>query len=540
MHQTKYIIITGGVLSGLGKGTATASIARLLKDHHKIVTIKCDGYLNVDPGTMNPVEHGEVFVLADGGEVDMDFGHYERFLGIACKSNWNLTSGKVFSRVIAKEREGQYLGKTIQIFPHITDEVKNWWKEIVEQEKPDIMMIEIGGTVGDIENSWFVEAARQLKKQIGHDNVMYIHLTYVPFLDSVGEPKTKPAQRDIALLREKGISPDIVISRSRNVLPQKIKEKMALFCDVAPNEIISGKDIDSVYEIPLMFRKEGMLDRIKEKLKLSFKEDLSEWETLVQRIKSPKSEVTIAVCGKYTELKDSYASIAEALTHAGAHCDAKVNLKWVETTDIETNKVSVEDALKGIDAVLIPGGFGSRGVEGKISIIKYIREKNIPFLGICYGLQLAVVEFARNVCKLAGAHTTEIDEKTPHPVIDYIPEQRSIKSKGGTMRLGACRAVLQKNTIVHKLYNADEAWERHRHRYEVNPAYHDILLKHGMVFSGASENKRLVEYIELPNHIYFVASQAHNELTSRLEAPNPLFLGFVQAAVKSITFKKAL
>ena len=531
MHQTKYIVITGGVLSGLGKGTATAAIARLLKDHHKIVTIKCDGYLNVDPGTMNPIEHGEVFVLADGGEVDMDFGHYERFLGITCKSNWNLTSGKVFSRVIQKEREGQYLGKTIQIFPHIIDEIKRWWKEIVDQEKPDIITIEVGGTVGDIENSWFIEAARQLRKQVGQDNVMYIHLTYVPFLDSVGEPKTKPAQRDIALLREKGITPDIIICRSKNALSQKLKEKIAFFCDVAPNEVISGKDIDSIYEIPLMFRKEGLLDRIKEKLKLDFKEDLTEWEKLVNRIKSPKKSVTIAVCGKYTELKDSYASITEALTHAGAHCDARVNLKWVETTDIEKGELSVEDALKDVDGVLIPGGFGSRGAEGKISIIKYIREHNIPFLGICYGLQLAVIEFARDVCKLKAAHTTEIDEKTSDPVIDYIPEQRTITAKGGTMRLGACKAVLQKGTIVHKLYNSDEAWERHRHRYEVNPKYHEVLLKHGLIFSGASENKRLVEYIELPNHPFFVATQAHNELTSKLENPNPLFLGFVQAIV---------
>jgi CTP synthase len=533
VHQTKYIIITGGVLSGLGKGTATASIARLLKDHNKIVTVKCDGYLNVDPGTMNPVEHGEVFVLDDGGEVDMDFGHYERFIGITCKSNWNLTSGKVFSRVIAKEREGKYLGKTIQIFPHITDEVKKWWQELVEQEKPDIMMIEVGGTVGDIENSWFIEAARQLKKQVGPDNVLYIHLTYIPFLDSVGEPKTKPAQRDIALLREKGISPDLIICRSKNPLSQKIKEKIALFCDVAPNEIISGKDIESIYEIPLMFKKEGILDRLKEKLKITFSEDLSAWEKLVNNIKSPSKSVTIAVCGKYTELKDSYASIIEALTHAGAHCDARVNLKWVETTDIESGSLSVEDALKGVNGVLIPGGFGSRGIEGKISIIKHIREKRIPFLGICYGLQLAVVEFARNVCNL-NAHTTEIDEKTRHPVIDYIPEQRTVSAKGGTMRLGAFKAMLQKGTVVHSLYNSNEAWERHRHRYEVNPAYHGVLARHGLVFSGSSENKRLVEYIELSNHPFFVATQAHNELTSRLEAPNPLFLGFVRAAVQKI------
>lgn len=536
MHQTKYIIITGGILSGLGKGTATASIARLLKDHNKIVTLKCDGYLNVDPGTMNPIEHGEVFVLADGGEVDMDFGHYERFLGITCKSHWNLTSGKVFSRVIAKEREGKYLGKTIQIFPHVIDEIKQWWREIVAQEKPDLMTIEIGGTVGDMENPWFVEAARQWKKEVGADNIMYVHLTYIPFLETVGEPKTKPAQRDIALLREKGISPDIIICRSRDMLSKKLKEKISLMCDVEINQVISGKDIESIYEIPLMFKQEALVERIREKLKIEAKTDLSEWEKLVQSIKSSKNIVTIAVCGKYTELKDSYASIIEALTHAGAHCDAKVNLKWIETTDLEDGKLSVPEALKDVNGVLIPGGFGARGVEGKISIINHIREKKIPFLGICYGLQLAIVEFARNICNLKGAHTTEIDDKTPHPVIDYIPEQRNIKSKGGTMRLGACKSVLQKGTIVHQLYGSDEAWERHRHRYEVNPAYHDVLLKNGMVFSGSSEDKRLVEFIELPGHPFFVATQAHNELTSRLEKPNPLFYGFVKAA--ATTFKK--
>ncbi|MBW2969932.1 CTP synthase (glutamine hydrolyzing) [Candidatus Woesearchaeota archaeon] len=534
--QTKYIIVTGGVLSGLGKGIATASIARLLKNNKKIVTIKCDGYLNVDPGTMNPIEHGEVFVLADGGEVDMDFGHYERFLGITCKSEWNLTSGKIFNRVVANEREGKYLGKTIQIFPHITEEIKEWWKTLQKTENADIMTIEIGGTVGDIENSWFVEAARQLKKQVGSQNVAYIHLTYVPFFETVGEPKTKPAQRDIALLREKGITPDIVICRSKNALPKKIKEKISLFCDIEENNIITGKDINCIYEVPILFKEEGILERLKEKLKIETEGDLTEWTKLVQNIKTPKNQTTIAICGKYTELKDSYASIIEALTHAGAHCNTKVNLKWIETTDIETVKQKVEDALKGVDGVLIPGGFGSRGVEGKISIIKHIRENNIPFLGICYGLQLAVIEFARNVCKLEGAHSIEIDEKTKHPVIDYIPEQRNIKSKGGTMRLGGCTAVLQKGTKVQALYNADTALERHRHRYEVNPAYHEQLTKNGMIFSGMSENKQLVEYIELEKHPFFVATQAHNELTSKLEKPNPLFLGFVHASLNK-TFK---
>lgn len=518
--QPKFIVVTGGVLSGLGKGVASASIARLLKGK-KIVTVKCDGYLNVDPGTMNPIEHGEVFVLDDGGEVDMDFGHYERFLDVNCKSEWNLTSGKIFSRVIAKEREGKYLGKTIQIFPHVINEIIDWWFEIAKKEQPDIMMVEIGGTVGDVENSWFVEAAKVLNMRA---DVMYVHLTYVPFLESVGEPKTKPAQRDVALLNEKGIWPDLLICRSRKPLSDKVKEKLALFCNLDVKDVFAGNDVDTIYEIPLLYKKQGMLDRIKSKLNIDVSGDLSLWEKLVDRIKNPEKKVTIAVCGKYTELKDSYASIIEALTHAGAHCNVSVDLRWVDTSD------STFD-LSDVNGVLIPGGFGSRGIEGKIQVIKYARENNIPFLGICYGLQLAVVEFARNVCRLNNAHTTEIDSKSPFPVVDYIPEQRSVKSMGGTMRLGSCKSVLKSGSRVASLYCSDFACERHRHRYEVNPDFHGILTKNGMVFSGVSENGRLVEYIELPNHPFFVAAQAHNELTSRLERPNPLFLGFVEAAL---------
>jgi CTP synthase len=531
MHLTKFVVITGGVLSGLGKGVASASIGRLLKNHGKIICMKCDGYLNVDPGTMNPIEHGEVFVLNDGGEVDMDFGHYERFVGVQCKSGWNLTSGKVFNRVISKERQGQYLGKTIQIFPHVINEIKEWIFSLVKQEQPEIVLLEIGGTVGDIENSWFVEAARQLKKDVGQENIVYVHLTYVPFLHSVGEPKTKTAQRDVALLREKGITPDIIICRSKDAISQNIKEKLAMFCDIEPSHIISGKDVDNIYEVPLVFLKEGMLEILNRKLSLRHKSEMDEWQALVSRIKNPKNEVTIAVCGKYTALKDSYASIIEALTHAGAHNDAKVCLKWIETTEIEDGKLSADDALKGIQGVLVPGGFGSRGAEGKIAVIRAARENKIPYLGICYGLQLAVVEFARNVCGLSGANTTENDPNTPHPVIDLLPEQKTILAKGGTMRLGACKAVLEQGSLVAQLYGARDAWERHRHRYEVNPDYHKALRDSGMRLSGLSENGRLAEFIELPEHPYFVATQAHNELTSRLEKPNPLFLGFVKAAL---------
>jgi len=530
VQDTKFVVVTGGVLSGLGKGVATASIGRLLYGK-KIITIKCDGYLNVDPGTMNPIEHGEVFVLDDGGEVDMDFGHYERFIGVRCKSDWNLTSGKIFSKVIAKEREGKYLGKTIQIFPHVVNEVLAWWDDLIAREQPEVVLIEIGGTIGDIENSWYVEAARLLRKRVGDSNIAFVHLTYVPFLDSVGEAKTKPAQRDVALLHEKGIWPDILIPRCKRILPQKIKEKLALFCDVDVKDVISGVDVDTVYDIPLMFKKEGMLERLKSKLHIDVSGDLSVWESLVARIKSPKNELTIAVCGKYTELKDSYASIAEALTHAGAHFDSHVSLIWVETSDIESGKLKLEDALKGVDAVLIPGGFGSRGVEGKIQIIKYVRENKIPFLGICYGLQLAVIEFARNVCNLAGANTTENDSVAKYPVIDFMPEQRAIKEKGGTMRLGSCEAVLKNDSLVSSLYGSSVASERHRHRYEVNPEFHKILLDKGLVFSGTSKDGRLVEFIELKDHPFFVATQAHNELTSRLEKPNPLFFGFVKSAL---------
>ena len=532
MHQTKFIVVTGGVLSGLGKGTATAAIGRLIKGNRKIVTVKCDGYLNVDPGTMNPIEHGEVFVLHDGGEVDMDFGHYERFLDINCKFNWNLTSGKIFNSVIQRERKGDFLGKTIQIFPHIVNEVKLWWKRIIDEEKPDVMMIEIGGTVGDIENSWYIWAAQQLRKIVGPDNVFYIHLTYVPFLDNVGEPKTKPAQRDIALLREKGITPDAIICRSKMMLSNKLKDKLAMLCDVEPQQVISGRDIDDIYEIPLMFKQEGILQLIQDKFKFSEAEGLGIWETLVHNLSTPQREATIAICGKYTELKDSYASVIEALTHAGAHIAAKINLRWIETTDIEEGKLTAAAALAGAHGVLVPGGFGGRGAEGKISVIQFAREHKIPYLGICYGLQLAVIEFARNVCNLQRANTTEIDAATPHPVIDILPEQREIYTKGGTMRLGASKNDIKSGTLAAALYNSHECWERHRHRYEVNPDYHAQLRAAGLIMSATSQNGRIAEFIELTDHPFFFASQAHNELTSRLERPNPAFAGFVRACCK--------
>ncbi len=527
--MTKWVVVTGGVVSGIGKGTATAAIGRLLKNSNKIVTIKCDGYLNIDPGTMNPIEHGEVFVLDDGGEVDMDFGHYERFLEIQCKFDWNLTSGKIFDSIIRKEREGQYLGKTIQIFPHLPKEIKGRFYKIAKEEQADIVMIEIGGTIGDIENSWFVEAVRQLKREV--KDIVYVHLTYVPYLNSVGEPKTKPAQRDLALVHEKGIYPDIIIARSKELLSKKLKEKLALFCDVEPNQIVSGRDIETIYELPIMFKNEGMFELLKEKLNLTHEPDLKEWENLVNNIKNPKKQIDVAICGKYTELRDSYVSILESLIHAGAHLDAKINLRWVETTDIEDRKISAGEALKGIQGIIVPGGFGSRGVEGKMQVIKYARENNIPYLGLCLGLQLAVVEFARNVCNLK-AHTTEIDSDTEHPIIDILPEQKQITKKGGTMRLGAYTAKLKHNSLVYSLYKQELVSERHRHRYEVNPDYHEVLEKNGLIISGSSENGKLAEFIEYSKNKFHVATQAHPELKSKFLHPAPLFYGFVKACIE--------
>ncbi len=526
MPTTKYIIVTGGVLSGLGKGIAAASIGHLLSSRMKIIPIKCDGYLNVDPGTMNPFEHGEVFVLDDGGEVDMDFGHYERFLAIRCKSKWNLTMGKVFHMVREKERRGDYLGKTVQYIPHVTDIIKENIYEIAREESADLLIVETGGTVGDIENELFLEAMRQMKEDVGRGNIVYIHLTYVPIPHGVGEQKSKPTQQSVNLLKQRGIFPDIIIGRCSEFLTKEIKLKISNFCDVNPEAVITGLDVDDIYEIPVVFEKEGIAEILHKKLNIYSPPDLRKWKELIENIKNPKKEITVAMCGKYTKLEDSYASIIESLNHCSAHLKCKINLKWIETTDLTDAKV-----LDGIDGVIVPGGFGTRGTEGKIEIIRRAREENIPFLGLCLGLQLAVVEYARNVCNLKGANSTEFDPDTPFPVIDILPEQRDIKEKGGTMRLGAYEAILKEGTQVSKLYKSHVASERHRHRYEVNPEYHKILTDNGLVFSGTSRDERLVEFIELPRLEYFVATQAHPELKSRMKEPSPLFYGFVQASL---------
>ncbi len=528
MPTTKYIIVTGGVLSGLGKGIAAASIGYLLSSRLKIVPIKCDGYLNVDPGTMNPFEHGEVFVLDDGGEVDMDFGHYERFLGISCQSKWNLTMGKIFNMVREKERRGDYLGKTVQYIPHVTDVIKNHIFEIAREESADLVIVEIGGTVGDIENELFLEAMRQMKEDVGSDNIVYIHLTYVPIPYGVNEQKSKPTQQSVNLLKQRGIFPDIIIGRCSEFLSKEVRSKISSFCDVSPESVVTGLDVDDIYEIPVIFEKEGLAEILHKKLNIYSPPDLRKWKRLIESLRKPKSEITIAICGKYTKLEDSYASIIESLNHCSAHFDCRINIKWIETTDIQETGV-----LDGIDGVIVPGGFGVRGTEGKIDIIKKIREENIPFLGLCLGLQLAVVEYARNVCRLNGANSTEFDPHTPFPVIDILPEQKDIKEKGGTMRLGAYEAVVKEGTAVRKLYDSSIVSERHRHRYEVNPEYHKLLTDNGLVFSGMSKDGRLVEFIELPHLKYFIATQAHPELKSRLTKPSPLFYGFVKASLKS-------
>ncbi len=522
----KYIIVSGGVLSGLGKGIAAASIGHLLSSRLRIIPIKCDGYLNVDPGTMNPIEHGEVFVLDDGGEVDMDFGHYERFLGVNCKSKWNLTMGKVFDMIRKKERRGDYLGKTVQYIPHVTDVIKNHIFEVAQEESADMVIVEIGGTVGDIENELFLESVRQMKEDVGRGNIAYVHLTYVPIPYGVNEQKSKPTQQSVNLLKQRGIFPDVIIGRCSQFLTKEIKSKISNFCDVDPEAVITGLDVEDIYEIPLIFEQEGLPAILHKKLNIYSPPDMTRWRKWIDNLRRPAKEITVAMCGKYTKLEDSYASIIESFNHCAAHLGVRINLQWVETTDLKDASF-----LNDVNGVVVPGGFGSRGTEGKIEAIRAARERNLPFLGLCLGLQLAVIEFARNACGLQGANSTEFAPDTPHPVIDILPEQRSVVNKGGTMRLGAYEALLKQGSVVHTLYQSLEVSERHRHRYEVNPQYHQALKEKGLVFSGISPDGRLVEFIELPSLKYFVGTQAHPELKSRMEVPAPLFYGFVKACM---------
>ncbi|MFH0919109.1 MAG: CTP synthase (glutamine hydrolyzing) [Fibrobacterota bacterium] len=535
----KFIVITGGVLSGLGKGIASASIGRLLSSNLNIVPIKCDGYLNTDPGTMNPIEHGEVFVLDDGGEVDMDFGHYERFIGVDCKFEWNLTMGKVFKTILEKERRGDYLGHTVQFIPHVTNEIKEWILRIVDNEKADLALIEIGGTVGDLENQFYIEAVRQLKSEVGEENIVFVHLTYIPIPSGVNEQKTKPTQMSVRELNELGIEPDVVIGRCSEYLTPKIKEKIALYCNIEKEAVISGPDVRCVYEIPLIYEQEGLVAILHKKLGIYSPPDLKMWKERVDTIKenlvSPKETVTIAICGKYTALEDSYASVVEALTHCGASLHARVQVKWVDTDCMETNEQSAGELLRGVQGVIVPGGFGARGIEGKISVIRHCRENKVPYLGICYGMQLAVVEFARHVCGIAGANTAEVTadgKKAEDPVIDILPDQKYVKEKGATMRLGGQDVIVKKNTLAYRILKNDTVRRRFRHRYEVNPAYIETLEKHGIVFSGRASEKHIMQIMELPDHPYFVGCQFHPELTSKLERPDPFFFNLVKNAME--------
>jgi CTP synthase len=531
--QAKYIFITGGVASSLGKGIAAASIGLLLKSRGLEVRMqKFDPYINVDAGTMNPFQHGEVYVLDDGAETDLDLGHYERFIDVNLTRLSNITSGQVYDSVIQRERRGDYLGACVQVIPHITDEIKSRCRLIASQdENVDIIITEIGGTVGDIESLPFLEAIRQMGLENGRENTLYVHLTLVPYLSTADELKTKPTQHSVKMLREIGIQPDILLCRTSRELSRDIKKKIALFCNIPAEAVIENIDAPTIYEVPILFHHELVDNLIVHYLKLLCKDlDLGRWKEMVQKIKNPTNTVRIAVCGKYVNLKDAYKSITEAFVHAGVPNDANVELVWISSEDITND--GPEKHLSDIDGILIPGGFGERGVEGKIKAVQYVRENNIPFLGICLGLQCAVIEYARNVCGLENAHSYEFNAETQHPVINLMDSQRKITRMGGSMRLGAYPCIISSGTITHKIYRKTKINERHRHRYEVNNDYRERLSEKGMVFSGLSPDGSLVEMIEIPGHPYFVGCQFHPELKSRPMAPHPLFTGLVEAALK--------
>jgi CTP synthase len=528
--RTKFIFVTGGVVSSLGKGLASASIGALLESRNLKVTIfKMDPYINVDPGTMSPFQHGEVFVTDDGAETDLDLGHYERFLSSRMSQKNNFTTGQVYDRVIANERRGEYLGGTVQVIPHITDEIK---RRILEAaEGYDVVIGEVGGTVGDIESLPFLEAIRQFRWDRGRENVLYIHLTLVPFISAAGEVKTKPTQHSVKELTGLGIQPDLLLCRTDRFLERKIKAKIAHFCNVDESSVITAKDVDCIYEVPLVFHEEGLDDRIVEKLNMwTGAPNLTKWAKVLQTIKHPRDTVRIAMVGKYVDLTDSYKSLNEALVHGGIANECKVEVEYIDSEKIEQE--GLPPALERADGILVPMGFGPRGTEGKIAAVRYAREDKLPFLGICFGLQMAVIEYARHVCGLDGANSSEINEQTPHPVIHLMTEQREVTRKGGTMRLGAYACVLREDSLAFRLYGKRKISERHRHRYEVNNAYRETLTKHGLILSGLSPDESLVEMIELADHPFFLASQFHPEFKSRPLDCHPMFKGFIRAALQ--------
>ncbi|MDP9329543.1 MAG: CTP synthase [Actinomycetota bacterium] len=527
--QPKFIFVTGGVASGLGKGITTASLGRLFKSRGlKVVLQKLDPYINVDPGTMNPFEHGEVFVLDDGAETDLDLGHYERFIDADLHRGSNFTTGAVYSSVIAKERRGDYLGKTVQVIPHITDEIKERVRSLAEAEQADLVVVEIGGTVGDIESLPFLEAIRQLRNEVGRNNCAFVHVSLMPFIGPSGELKTKPTQHSVKELRSLGLQPDAIVCRSDRPIGRNLKEKISLLCDVPISGVISAVDADSIYEVPLILHKEGLDNELAVHLGIDQEPNLTEWEGLVRSIRDATDPVTIAVVGKYVTLRDAYLSVMEALRHGGFHHGVNVEIDWVASDDLGGRATS--EALAAADGILIPGGFGVRGVEGKVAAVQFAREQRVPFLGICLGLQCAVVEFARNVCGLEGANSSEFDPSSPHPVIDLLPEQKDVIDLGATMRLGAQPCYLVEGTLAASAYGEAVVEERHRHRFEVNPNYHRALTDAGLVISGHSKNRRLAEIIELRDHPFFLAGQFHPELRSRPTRPHPFFRDFIGAA----------
>ncbi len=530
---TKVIFVIGGVLSGLGKGLVTCSIGKMLQVRGiEVSAVKCDPYINVDAGTMNPYIHGEVFVLDDGYEADMDLGTYERFLGIELNRINNITSGQVYQTVIQREREGKYLGRCVQIIPHVTDEIKQNIRNIANTTKADVLLVESGGTVGDIEGLPFLEAFRQMRNEEGKGDTLLVHVTLVPMLSAVGELKTKPTQHSVKELRAIGLQPDIIVARSEHgELPEAVKEKIALYCSVEPKAVFSSIDVETIYELPLLLEKQGLGNVIVDYLGWDQIDPVwDKWERMVERFKSPEDVVQIAMCGKYAELADCYVSVNEALRHAAAASGCLVQIDWIETEDFE-EKLNAIKILDGYDGVLVPGGFGKRGAEGKILAIQYCRNKNIPFLGICYGLQLTIVEFSRNVLGLDSAHSTECDPYTSFPVIDLLPEQKTVKDYGGTMRLGSHKIILKKNSLASTLYDGQETiFERHRHRWEVTPEYWNDLEEKGLIFSGWSPDQRRKEIVEIPEKYFFFATQFHPEFTSRPWKASPPYYGFIKAA----------
>lgn len=529
---TKYIFVTGGVTSSLGKGIICASLGRLLIARGLRVTIqKLDPYINVDPGTMNPYEHGEVYVTDDGAETDLDLGHYERFLGIRTSQQNNVTTGRVYFDVITKEREGKYLGKTVQVIPHITDEIKSHVLNLGKSENYDVVIVEIGGTVGDIESLPYVEAMRQLRYDVGRKNTLSIHLTLVPYLAAAGELKTKPTQHSVKTLSESGLTPDLLVCRSEYQLDESIRKKIALFCNVDYEDVIASLDADSIYEVPLLMQGEGLDSRVVEKLNLpAQRADLAKWKAFVNKVNQPAEEVTIALVGKYVEHHDAYKSISEALVHGGAMNDARVNIRWIQSDYI--TKDNVKKRLAGVTGILVAPGFGDRGIDGKLLAVKYARENEIPFFGICLGMQCAVIEFARNVAGMEGANSTEFDTSSQYPVIDYMPDQRHITAKGGTMRLGRYDCKLTADSRAKAAYGEEMISERHRHRFEVNNELRDHLLQKGMKVAGINPERDLVEIMEIENHPWFVGVQFHPELKSTVNEPHPLFVSFVKASLQ--------